>query len=158
MTLELPTNNRRDDAFSGGILRPHLRQNVTDLRIRLRNFVTQTASSVLRDFGVVRGYKTTQKKQNQPSEMYRTADVKVNYVSSTRGGQVIILAPTKKLLNCTIRAIHGKTSCIATPTIALFNSVPLCFCSVKINSCQSGATLERTRANTCDTVGDCDFC
>ena len=50
-TTELPTNNRRDDdetadkpqparRLSGGILRPHLRQNVTDLRIRLRNFVT----------------------------------------------------------------------------------------------------------------------
>jgi len=62
-----------DDAFSGGILRPHLRQNVADLRIRLRNFVTQTASAVLRDFGVDSDTTTT-KKQNQPPEMYRTAD------------------------------------------------------------------------------------
>lgn len=44
-----------DDAFSGGILRPHLRQNVTDLRIRLRKFVTQTASAVMRDFEVASG-------------------------------------------------------------------------------------------------------
>ncbi len=93
MTLELPTNNRRDDAFSGGILRPRLRQNVPDLRIRLRNFVTQTAPSVLRDFGVARGYQTTQKKQNQPPEMYRTADVKVNYVSTARGGGGITNCP-----------------------------------------------------------------
>lgn len=85
MTLELPTNNRRDDAFSGGILRPHLRQNVTDLSLRLRNFVTQTASAVLRDFGVARVDGTNQKKQNQPPEMYRTADVKVNYVSPACG-------------------------------------------------------------------------
>lgn len=98
MTLELPTNNRRDDAFSGGILRPHLRQNVTDLRIRLQNFVTQTAPSVLRDFGVASDTTTT-KKQNQPSEISRTADVKVNYVSSARGvgGQLIFLEPTKKI-------------------------------------------------------------
>lgn len=28
---------------------------------------------------------TTTKKQNQPPEIYRTADVKVNYVSAARG-------------------------------------------------------------------------
>ena len=67
------------------------------------------------------------------------------------------LSQLKKLLNCTIRAINGEIT-FAIPIVALYDSVPLCFCSVKIDSCQAAATRERITANDCDTVGNCDAC